>query len=366
MAPRTVGVLTFHRCINYGSYWQARCLVEGLRRRGLDAVLVDHRSPRVNRAEWRCALSPHLPAPTRDGDRDAYARKARRFLAAFERLPLSPPVSLEQPAAGLHEAEPYDLVLVGSDEVWNQRHPWYGGHPLFYGVGAPGRRLAAYAASFGNQPAADRLDAARAALLGRFEAISVRDDNSRALVRAALGRDVAVVLDPCLQFPPAPDAMGDAMEDAMEGENEEIAIVYGHSFPEWFQAGVRAWAHAAGLRLVSLGYRNDWADEQRLDAGPEVFPAAIAGATAVVTTFFHGCVFALLHGRPFVCAASDYRANKVRSLVRLVGAEERLADAATPAAAYHAALGTPLPAAVGRRITALRARSDAWLDHALA
>ena len=24
---RTIGVLTFHRCINYGSYWQARCLV---------------------------------------------------------------------------------------------------------------------------------------------------------------------------------------------------------------------------------------------------------------------------------------------------------------------------------------------------
>ncbi len=30
-SPLRVGVLTFHRCINYGSYWQARCLVEGLR-----------------------------------------------------------------------------------------------------------------------------------------------------------------------------------------------------------------------------------------------------------------------------------------------------------------------------------------------
>ena len=29
-----IGVLTFHRCINYGSYWQARSLVEGLRSRG--------------------------------------------------------------------------------------------------------------------------------------------------------------------------------------------------------------------------------------------------------------------------------------------------------------------------------------------
>src|SRR5690349_8232637 len=39
-----IGVLTFHRCINYGSYWQARCLVDGLRARGHDAVLLDHHS----------------------------------------------------------------------------------------------------------------------------------------------------------------------------------------------------------------------------------------------------------------------------------------------------------------------------------
>jgi hypothetical protein len=352
-APQTVGVLTFHRCINYGSYWQARCLVEGLRRRGLDAVLIDHHSARGNRAEWRCALSPHLPAPTRSGDRAAYARKARRFLAAFERLPLSPPLSLDAP----DKAEAYDLVLVGSDEVWNLRHPWYGGAPLFYGVGAPGRRLAAYAASFGNQPASDLLDAGRAALRRRFEAISVRDDNSRALVRAALGRDPALVLDPCLQFPPK--------SPGPTAEFSDSVLVYGHGFPDWFKTGVRAAAEAAGLRLVSFGYRNDWADAQRLDAGPEAFPAAIAGAAAVATTFFHGCVFALLHGRPFVAAASDYRANKVRSLVRLVGAEDRLAEAGTSPAAYHAALGTPLPAAVGRRIAALRTRSDAWLDHVL-
>src|SRR5437867_7124074 len=49
---RKVGVLTFHHCINYGSYWQARCLVEGLRARGHDAVILDHRSRRADAAEW--------------------------------------------------------------------------------------------------------------------------------------------------------------------------------------------------------------------------------------------------------------------------------------------------------------------------
>ena len=48
---KKVGVLTFHKCINYGSYWQARCLVEALRARGHDAELLDHDCRCVRRAE---------------------------------------------------------------------------------------------------------------------------------------------------------------------------------------------------------------------------------------------------------------------------------------------------------------------------
>src|SRR3954470_9533735 len=82
-----VGVLTFHRCINYGSYWQARCLVSGLRARGHDAVLLDHESARVNRAEWRCALRPLLPEATPRADFPLYAAKARKLLRAIDALP---------------------------------------------------------------------------------------------------------------------------------------------------------------------------------------------------------------------------------------------------------------------------------------
>ena len=49
--------------------------------------------------------------------------------------------------------ESYDLVVVGSDEVWNLHHPWYGGCSLFYGDGINARRLVSYAASFGNYSA---------------------------------------------------------------------------------------------------------------------------------------------------------------------------------------------------------------------
>ena len=353
VAPQRIGVLTFHRCINYGSYWQARQLVEGLRARGLDAVLLEHDSARVNRLEWRCALQPLLPIRTSAEDYPRYREKMGKFFAAFDQLPLSQRFALDAPET----MEPFDLILVGSDEVWNLRHPWYGAAPLFYGDGLRTGKLASYAASFGNYPAGDGLDPAWADKLRQFDAIAVRDANSHRLISEALGFEPTLVLDPCLQFPPTAEPL---VADA------PYLAVYGHGLPGWFREGVRRFAEDKGLRLVSIGYRNDWVDESWIEAGPEEFARFIAEASAVATNFFHGCVFALLNNKPFAAALSDYRSNKVRDLMATVGAERHLASAETSAEQYAAILGEALDPMVAARIEALRVHSNGYLDHVLA
>jgi hypothetical protein len=350
-----VGVLTFHRCINYGSYWQARCLVDALRARGLDAVLLDHGSRRVDRLEWRCALRPVLPTPVPAADVPLYRRKIREFFAAFAGLPLSRRFSLEDPA----DMESFDLVVVGSDEVWNLRHPWYGGHRLFFGGGVRAPRLVSYAASFGNYGSWEGLDGDWADGLRGFDALAVRDENSRAHLRA-LGVEPALTLDPCLQFP-----LPEVHENGSARRRPFVAV-YGHNFSGWFARRVRRWADARGLALVSVGYRNDWADEQVLAAGPHEFAALMARAEAVATNFFHGCVFALRRATPFACELSPYRTHKLEDLLTAVGGGRHLVGEETPADAYAERLEEPVEPAVLRRIDALRASGDAYLDAALA
>jgi hypothetical protein len=175
------------------------------------------------------------------------AARGGRFAAALRALPLEAP----------ERAEPFDLVLVGSDEVWNLRHPWYGAKPIFYGVGLKAERLVSYAASFGNHDASERLDGWWADRLRSFAAISVRDENSRDMVRNAVGVEPEVVLDPCLQFPPS--------APAREAQGEPYVAIYGHSFDGDFVAA----AQAAGLRhrreglafralYHRLAYRQRW------------------------------------------------------------------------------------------------------------
>lgn len=354
--PRKIGVLTFHRCINYGSYWQARCLVDGLRAMGHEAVLLDHHSPRVNRLEWRCALDPQLPAKSSARDRLRYAVKTRRFLKAFDALPRSLRFDLDDPVA----AGDWDIVIVGSDEVWNLCHPWYGGHAAFYGHGIRARRMVAYAASFGSQPASGRLPPIWVDALCKFAHISVRDANSATIARKALGRKPETALDPCLLFPPAVGPL------PVRPGHHPYVTVYGHGFSGWFTQALREFASASGYSLLSIGYRNSWADEQFIHADPDDFVRIFAGAAAVATNFFHGCVFALINDKPFACEASEYRANKVGDLVRLLSAEKHLLAEGADHSLVQSLLETPLGSVIGKRLAFLRSRSRRFLERALA
>ena len=348
-----IGVLTFHKCINYGSYWQARCLAEGLQRRGYEVELLDHDCECVRRAEVRCALQPQLPERTPVRDLKAYAQKTRRFIKAIAELPLSKRFSLHEP----ERADEYDAIVVGSDEVWNFRHPWYGSKPIFFGDGLNTGRLISYAASFGNHSAWDGMDPSWARKLRRFSAISVRDENSWHLIFNGIDRAPNLVLDPCLQF-------ADTIPPERQSD-DRYALVYGYRFPSWLQTRVREWAKLRGLRLISIGYSNRFADEQRITAGPREFARLMAGAQAVVTNFFHGCVFALLNGKPWASAPSDYRSIKIPDLAATLGAERRLVNEQTSDDELSRLLDSAVRPEVEANIREARARSNDYLDAAL-
>lgn len=350
-----VGVLTFHRCINYGSYWQARCLAEGLQARGHQAEILDHDSHRVNQLEWTCAFQPVLPTAVPKTDYPLYREKILKFFRVFDSLLLSARFQLDNPAG----MDAYDVVVVGSDEVWNLSHPWFGGCSLFYGDGVRAQRLISYAASFGNYDAAWGMDPAWTGKLRNFDKISVRDANSQAIIKNALGFEPELVLDPCLQFPVRPE------ERKLDNLQKPYIAVYGHNFSESFAREIRAWADKKELPLISIGYRNDWADEQWLTADPHDFAHFMAQSEAVATNFFHGCVFALRNAKPFACETTPYRRYKLQGLMAKVGGEKHLIMEGTPASVYDTCLSEPLNPEILQKINQLRQSSNAYLDRAL-
>ncbi|KAA9332801.1 polysaccharide pyruvyl transferase family protein [Adhaeribacter soli] len=350
-----IGVLTFHNCINYGSFWQAKCLVEGLLARGYDVEILNHHSPRINHAEWKTALQPVLPGETPEVDQALYREKLLKQTCAINALPLSPEFKLEAPA-GMPQ---YDLVIVGSDEVWNLMHPWFGKCPIFYGEGILTKRLVSYAASFGNYPANWGLEPAWAEKLQNFELISVRDENSKQLIQNAIGTDPEIVLDPCLQFEVKPEVRVNGRFPS------RYLALYGHSFSASFLNQIRNYAEKLKLPIISIGYRNDWADEQWIAADPHDFVHFISGAEGIATNFFHGCVFALLFGKPFAAEKSPYRSLKLEGLLPMLNAGNHLISETTSAREISKILSESLNPEIGQKIAQLRETSANFLDRAL-
>ena len=132
------------------------------------------------------------------------------------------------------------------------------------------------------------------------------------LVRAALGRDAGAGARP---LPAVPRRSPRSRRRAATTPSSTAT-----ASPSGSRPAVRAWARAAGLRLVSFGYRNDWADAQWLDAGPEDFPARRRRGGG---GRHHLLPRLRLRARPRQAASSAPPATtaptRSRSLMRLVG-----------------------------------------------
>jgi hypothetical protein len=347
-----IGILTFHKCINYGSFWQTKCLYEKLSEMGHDVKILNHHSFKVDIAEWRCALKPVLPTPVPDSDVPLYRKKTEKFFEAFSSYRLSDPFNMENPPSFAE----FDLIITGSDEVWNLSHPWYGGYSVFFGFGNKAGRLISYAASFGNYDSSGKIDAEWVSMLLKFDRISVRDLNSSEIIKDALGFEPEIVLDPCLLYP---------LSVEQQLPYDKFVSVYGHNFSPLFAQNLRAWADRKKIKLISIGYRNDWAHEQWIDAGPFEFISFIEQSEAVITNFFHGCIFSFIFSKPFICNTTPYRSNKIRDLMRLTGSMDRFAGDRDSATVIDSLLEQPPGSAVYDRISDLRKISDNFLRQSL-
>ena len=101
--------------------------------------------------------------------------------------------------AELEAADPdYDVILSGSDQIWNPKI-FPNGHfdPVFFGMFS-GKRKIAYAPSFGVPTIPTSMEEELKGYLDQFSHVSCRERQGQKIVRDVAGRQVPVVLDPTL------------------------------------------------------------------------------------------------------------------------------------------------------------------------
>lgn len=325
-----IGILTFHCAHNYGAMLQTYATHELLRRKGFDAEVIDYRPSylvdpykwfslsRIRKADGTFSII-HLFAeiillPLR------YIRYRRFDNFMSNRLILSPEVTFESFRGD------YDVIIVGSDQVWNIRQT--GGHldrmyvaDYLFEKGA--RKYIADAVSLEQELyGADDIECMVSALK-RFDVISAREKELAQWLKNLSGLNCTHIPDPVFQIEPyvwhtlAKDPRID----------KPYLLVYSLRDHRKVTSFVEMLARNLGLEVVEILSSPDAGKlfRGRQTVSVEEFLGLFAHASFVVTTSFHGTAFSLIFKRLFYSFVfGDSKDSRVRSLLDSLDLTDRM------------------------------------------
>ncbi|MDI6711716.1 MAG: polysaccharide pyruvyl transferase family protein [Anaerosomatales bacterium] len=319
-----VGVITFHRALNYGAVLQAYALQQSIERLGYQCEIVDYQCqhllrgsrvlPQIN-AGPRTFLSGVAHAPLKVTRHVLFRRFRSRHLRTSLR---------RYDAASISEANAhFDTFVVGSDQVWN---PALTGDDDTYLLAFcnDSKKKISYAASLGRSEFQPEHEDRYLRQLSSFDAISVRElDSSRYLSRV-LKREVPCVLDPVFLLP-TEEWIALSRSSGLEKPYIFVYCLHEESVYRYAEHVRRL----TGLPVVHVppSLRTRVAGTRVLAFSPEEFLGWIRNAAFVITDSFHALAFSVVFSRPFKAQmklAFPELNSRMSSLLSVLGLEEQV------------------------------------------
>jgi len=160
------------------------------------------------------------------------------------------------------ELHNWDIIVTGSDVVWQFSTVMYGVDYHLVGKGLNAKKLIAYVASCGDQKG--NLPDFVAEMLNKFTAISVRDTFSKHLVEPLLcgKKDVQIVLDPTLLYDYPTDS------NVITYDKGKYIFVYGLWFKKKTEHEVKKYAKEHKLEIIGVGHAPKWCDKRISEIDP--------------------------------------------------------------------------------------------------
>ena len=212
-----------------------------------------------------------------------------------------------------------DLIILGSDEIWNTTNPLFQNY-IFYGKDM--HPVMAYAPSIGNASFED-MKCIPVELFKRIDPIFVRDVRTQDFLRT-LNIDAPLVCDPTM-LADVEIFRRPYHHHLMKKAPYLLLYAYGHEIHEKMQRCILDFARQRGLRVYAVGFHIGWCDGV-INCSPLDFCAVLEGAACVFTSTFHGTIFSMLNHKAFVSLPYS---PKTTNVLHSVGLLDRLINEAT-------------------------------------
>lgn len=320
-----IATITCHDVYNFGASLQAYALAKYLKTQGYDTEIIDYVPSylyhlidflEVDAVRWRKNWITRWAYRIR-----VFPFKLSRLKKYFafkrfnkEMLPLS---RKRYQTVNEIECDDYDILICGSDQIWNSTVHMCGVDPAFFlSFGSQDQKKISYAASFGGRTVSSEGEANIQKYLPGFHAVSVREESGVELL-AQRGVKATQVVDPVFLL--GVSQWTELAECPNEVKGKKYILAYGYNNSEDFFRAVSDAKERLGCQVITSK------DPVFRDAGPKEFLGLVQNATLVVTTSFHAVAFSIIFHTPFVVAMTGNADlfERLRNILTITGLENR-------------------------------------------
>lgn len=321
-----IGILTFHAAHNYGAVLQCYALQEYLTSLGHDVSVINYKNKRMlavyERFRVERILKKNLIQMIKNicAEISLYQRRKIRY-SAFQKF-ISEELSLV-PIESIM-ASPFDIIFIGSDQVWNYKLT-YGFDAYYWGdFTRPSHTLlVSYAASMQDKWSESK-DEIISSKLRNFDFISVREASlAQKLQTLSPNKRIYHVVDPTLLLP-----LSRWSEIATKPNvTRPYILFYQVDVNPLARRIAQEVAERKGLKLlvISANIQNE-NDKAAISASPAGFVSLIKYSEMVVSASFHATVFSILFKKDFYSIKGHGKNARINSLLSSLGIKDRIIE----------------------------------------
>lgn len=302
-----VCIVTVYNSSNYGSFLQANALQTVLKEKGHDVYFLKNGARDPNKDVLRILAKKALKFET-----NGYGYQ-------FKKMKIFSQISKAFKECTFDEANEMDLVVLGSDEIWNaKRERIRKFHSFFGGDIKEEVRKIAYAPSINDASKEDFENHEEIlTLLRNVDEVTVRDLRSKKVLEEFLDKDISVVTDPTMLL-----EREFYLKDAIKPKLTDYIVVYsyGHMLTKESITQLKAYAKENNKKIVSVLEYFPWAD-LNLSLLPNELLGYFSNADFIFTDTFHGTVFSIILNKQFVHPSKN--SPKIAQLLENFSIESR-------------------------------------------
>lgn len=334
-----IGIITFHASFNYGSMLQAWALQTYLENLGHQVEIINYRSKYQKSIYYKpfdfsskysilSSFKRLLFYPSSLGPLD----KKWHLFNDFLHSNLNITKEYNTLADLKNEDFNYDLVITGSDQIWNTNAP-DSGDAYFANFINPNIKKIAYAPSFGPYP--EYIDANYIRTqLANYDAVSVREEKGRDfLLDKRICDNVEVVCDPTLLL--NAEDYESLIDEKPLIEGDYIFFYTPVGLPTEYFYIADELAEKMGMKVYTerAYYPKDLKPFRHIHHFPQVGPSEflnlIKNATCVCGGSFHLLAFSILFRKKFYCINGD-KDSRTNNLLRKLNLTEHIISLDSP------------------------------------